>query len=117
MLNFFPKHYKDALEAVRDVAQIKLRREGSSSSAFRYVAAVVENGRKREVVVVSEETGFAFIYELPNSGECRLRYEDALLASSSSVAAPRAVFESDERAECKKNKKKNKPRSCDISDD
>ena len=115
MLNFFPKHYKDALEAVRDIAQIKLRREGGSSSAYRYVAAVVENGSKREVVVVSEETGFAFIYELPNSGECRLRYEDALMASSR-AAAPRAVFESDQR-ELEKVKKKKKPRAGDISED
>ena len=75
MLSMFPKQYKDALEAQRDFAFIRLRRE---TTAFNFRAAVV----RRNVVVVSEDTGFAFVYELnpTKGGECRLKSEHALLS-------------------------------------
>jgi hypothetical protein len=80
VLSMFPKQYKDALEAQRDFAFVRLRREGS---AFNYTAAVVKRGKSTDVVVVSEDSGFAFVYELniAKGGECRLKSEHALLSS------------------------------------
>jgi hypothetical protein len=82
VLSFFPKHYKDALEATRDFAQIRLRREAISGT-LRYVAAIRGKSESRgECIVVSEETGYVFVYDfnLAKGGECRLRYEDALFS-------------------------------------
>ena len=81
MLNFFPQHYKDAMEAVRDFAVIRLRRETS----FKYITCVIALGgskKSADVAVVSEETGFVFVYEanLAKGGECRLKAEYALLS-------------------------------------
>ena len=79
VLSIFPKQYKDALEAQRDFAFVRLRREGA---AFNYTAAVIGRQRSSDVVVVSQDTGFAFVYELNGSkgGECRLKSEHALLS-------------------------------------
>ena len=79
VMSFFPTQYKDALEAVRHFGSIKLRRMASGNIA-RYVAAIRLDGES--LAVVSEETGFAFLYDFhfTKGGEFKLRNEEALLA-------------------------------------
>ena len=76
MMDLMPKQCKDAIEATRDFASIRLRRE----SQFNYIAFLTD---RRRIMVVSEETGFAFIYELNliKGGECRLVTEFDLLSN------------------------------------
>ena len=71
-LKYLPQNYKDSLEALRDFAHVKLRAETG------YVATWVDDDT---VVVVSEETGFAFVYlvDTQKGGECKLLSEYALL--------------------------------------
>jgi autophagy-related protein 18 len=77
MMSFLPKPYKDAVEAARDFAFIRLRRDSPS----RYIAALVDHKR---VAVVAEETGFVFVYEINviKGGECRLVSEHDLLSQA-----------------------------------
>jgi autophagy-related protein 18 len=78
VMGLMPKQCKDAIEATRDFASIRLRRE----SQFNYIAFLTD---RRRIMVVSEETGFAFIYELnlTKGGECRLVTEFDLLSNLS----------------------------------
>ena len=60
--------------ATRDFSYIRLRRDEGMRS---FSAAVVDAGR---AVVVSRETGYAFVYDSSIVGECRLISEHALSA-------------------------------------
>jgi autophagy-related protein 18 len=87
---FFPKQYKEAIEAVRDFAFIRLRKETTN---FRYIACVVGPGKRSSsvsTVVVSEETGYAFVYDvsIPKGGEGRLTGEYALLSCGEKRGRP-----------------------------
>lgn len=73
VLKLLPFNYRDAVEPGRAFCFIRLRREGDA----RYVGLVLESGK---AVVVSESTGFAFVYDTSKPGECRLLSEHALLS-------------------------------------
>lgn len=77
MMSFLPKPYKDAVEAARDFAFIRLRRD----APLKYLAAMVDHKR---VAVIAEETGFVFVYEVNvnKGGECRLVSEHDLLSQA-----------------------------------
>lgn len=78
-MNIFPKQYKEAVEAVRDTAHVKLRR---NSSGDKFFASIVDD--KLRIVVLSiandDSSAFAFVYSMndANSGECKLRDEHCL---------------------------------------
>ena len=82
ILNFVPRQYKDAFEALRDFCFVKLRRNESNS-----VRACVRDGNT--VVVIAEASGYAFEYDMDLlGGECRLRSEYILETSTPSMCEP-----------------------------
>lgn len=94
VLKFFPKQYKEALEAVRDFSTVKLRRENNCQ--IKYISCVIGQTKSvAQVAVASQGTGFAFVYEcnLGKGGECKLKSEYALL-SAAEEPFPDVLYES-----------------------
>jgi autophagy-related protein 18 len=94
LLSILPKQYKEAVEAVRDYAHVKLRRNNPTDFFF---ACLTDPTSVLVVSVVSESSAFAFGYTIDkNGGECKLRSEHAFTnfpEISSTVVTPTTVYE------------------------
>ena len=75
-MSIFPKQYKEAVEAVRDYAHVRLRRTNKTDKFF---ACVVEKNAVIVLSLVADSSAFAFGYTMDASGgECKLRSEHSL---------------------------------------